>query len=239
MLFGHRSISAEHAPRFLQYVQGLSSESESAQFEAMQGLQKIPDLDSELRDSLNTRDRSKALKVIRTLNRTALTDAVLTISKKKPETDCLLTLRVLYNPQTSEKIAQFCEDQLTAITISTSPGGTLSCLEILAEAKKPLPLKRAEILLNDKSYEVRIATASYAGKMITTGNQEDYLGIISKALTLSPYQLRLEALDVVEKFSSKQTKSIEPSLKACSNDLNSDVQAQCRKLASRFRGNDR
>jgi hypothetical protein len=85
-------------------------------------------------------------------------------------------------------------------------------------------------------YEVRIATAAYAGKLIAAGNHEDYLKVIEQSITKSPYQLRLEALKVANRLTGWQLQAIKASLKPCLTDAKTAVKQACIKLNALVNG---
>jgi hypothetical protein len=221
---------------FQDYVQGLASEVPSERTEAVDSLRKIPDLDTQLRTALKSEKPAEALLVIRTLKEISLTPDLIAISEKNPKTDPVMTLEVLYTSANAEKINSYCSEQMKSHVDVAAAGAVIACVNILGNAKISLPVNEAEKLLSHASYEVRIATAAYAGKLIAAGNHEDYLKVIEQSITKSPYQLRLEALKVASRLTAPQLQSMKVSLKSCLSDQNAEVKQACQRLNASVKG---
>jgi len=240
LLFSATCVSAFAATStdFHTFVPSLSSDSESIRTWALEQLKKIPpqDLDAQLKADLQSPHPNAALKVIRTLQQTSSLESVMSLAHKHPSTETYETLRSLLTPQNQNTISSLISQQLASDEAKLTSGAVIVGLEILSLSSVDLPVTTARHFLTDKSYEVRIALVSYLRGLIKEGKTQPYLPLISDALVSSPYQLRLEAIEVAELLSKTQLSSLSSSLTKCSSDQNPEVQQKCKALIAKREG---
>lgn len=226
---GPTSFGSDSAD-FRQYVPALSSENESVQDEAVKHLRELPNLDSQLQSALESKEPVDATRVIRALHDLAMTDAVISLARKGPNTDAMITLLSLLSPDTRERISAASGELLGSHPDQMSAGSIIAGLNILSSTERAISADLARKFLNSDSSEVRIALVGYIGHFLSAGKGEAYLGLLAQALTGRPYQLRLKAIEVANALPQSQFTAIASSLKSCSSDSNRDVRSGCKNL---------
>lgn len=238
LTFGASSFGSG-SPDFRQYVPALSSENGSVQENAVRHLRELPDLHSQLQAGLESKEPADATRVIRALHELAMTDAVISLARKAPTTDAMITLLSLLSPETRERISAVSGELLNSRNDEMTAGSIIAGMNILSSTDSAISAELARKFLNSGSYEVRIALIAYAGHLLSVGKGDAYLDLLSQALKGKPYQLRLKALAAAKALPPSQFAAIKGSLESCSSDSNMEVRSGCKKLLASHRGDKR
>ncbi len=208
-------------------------ENEKSHATAIRELKKIKDLDTILVKALETPERFHSLDVIAALKKTELIPQLLERVSADEDGFLVLTLNSLLNAETKNLILNtYLEKLKPERQVIHSAAAIVAMLEPLDRAGLMLPKETLASLFDHSYPEVRSSALSYVRAMILKGKRTDYQAYVLKALSSSPYQLRLQALALVEELGRLEKPIDLSSVHAlCEKDKNAHVRTRCAEVA--------
>lgn len=192
-------------------------------------LKAISNLSEQLRSDFAIK-KELALDVIRALKMTEFLPRLLEVTEATTPSDLkwqvVETATGLSEAKDEKKLTEVFSKKLEAKKL---PDATLLALLMgLQKYNYPLSEKKLLILLEHPSYEIRIASLQVAANLAKI--HPKYNLVLKKAITLSPYQLRLQAYEAYSAdLTSAQLDKNEIN-KSCEIEKNSDVKVMCLKI---------
>ena len=122
------------------------------------------------------------------------------------------------------------------MTTLRSAAAKVAMLDGLWLMKVHMPSERIAEFLENESYEVRSAALHYAGYFIRKPGSPLQPPVLKIPLSSGPYQLRLEALDVISGLPNRRSPIVKKLLAACQDDRDIEVRAKCRTLMKKAKG---
>jgi len=201
-------------------------------------LKRIKGLEEKLKQGLqDPLNRSYALDVIAALERTSFIDVLQAQVRSDPDGYVILTLNTLLDSKTYGPVATSYKNLLTDSLDDLSPGATVALVDSLTRWGSPLSMDTVESLLDHSYPEVKLATVSYLGAMVLKFKKTAYLKPMSELMSLSPYQVRLQALYLYDALPGERARL--SLLKSCKGDKNPIVQTKCRQFYKKWSGGER
>lgn len=197
-------------------------------------LEQVKDLDASLIKALEKegRDEMLALGTIRKLPRLSLVDHLI----KKTETmdvhqertaHYYVSLLSMVNTTEGDKILDHASKKIDLTSAKISSSLRIALLSAMNIKEKLPPLKTMETLLEDTSYEIRLKVIDMAYHAIEK-NPSQYQSFLKKSLTLSPYSLRLKALEQIKVLPPEEKARYKEAIVNCSkSDQNEIVKESC------------
>lgn len=230
-------------------------QSEKGRPEAIRQLRAMKDLNSVLLEALDSSHRALALDVISALHLKDLIPELLDRIDGDSDGFLVLTLNSLLAPDNKNTICEAYSRKITDDDLTDySPGAIVAMLEPLGRLGIALTKPTVAVLLEHPYPEVKGATISYMRAMLlsSTGaatGSAAYAELLLRALTLKPYQVRLQSVSLIAelsrrgKFKSAETDgplarlhNLQTALDHCQTEKSPSVKKQCFALIPRKKG---
>lgn len=200
-------------------------------------LQSQKNLDEQLRTALKEKnsDAPYALEVIRVLNRKTLTDDVITVFNSLDASSyaarkCIKVLIVLDSDSTSDKILKAMKSKIDFTSPRTSSTTRLLLLHAMKNKSDTPTIEQVMLLGKDDNYDLRVATFETVKNDLRI-HPEKYEKYIHQSLTISPYTLRLKAIDEIAALPFSFQKKFKSDFERCSAEEKNDaVKSLCQKM---------
>jgi hypothetical protein len=188
-------------------------------------------LDPQIQNALKGPDQQIAIQTIAALKLTQFTSQMLELTMTDLEGSKYQALNTLIDPQTKTPISAAYRQRISQMDPQKGAGSKIAILQGLQAMKEQLPKEVLESLLDDASYEVRIASVQYASAFNSNFSKNGYPSVLQKALEKKPYQLRLTAAVEINSLPSGQIKQQGYRFEECRHDSNNEVKEACEALA--------
>lgn len=197
--------------------------------EGLKELKQIKNLDDQLRTSFK-KDSALVLQVIRNLEMHEFLPRLLeAISNAKPadlSSDMIATATYLATEKNGKELTSLYSKKLETPKISDSV--TMAFLLGLEKFNYSFEEKKLLSLLEHPSYEVRVAAVEMASHL--ANNKASYNKVFQKAITTSPYQVRMVAYSEYLTNTDLKKSHQADLTKACSEEKNDQVKELCQKV---------
>lgn len=179
-------------------------QTEKSREAALQELRKIKNLDQALLKALRTSKKPLALDVISALRMMELVPKLLSRIQSDDDGFIVLTLNSLLTEENkSEVLEAYLKILKTSQKVSLSPATLVAMLEPMGRLGAELTFESVSNLMRHESYEVRSATLYYVREMTLMKGKMSYLSHIADAIGTSPYQIRMQALYLIDELLKK------------------------------------
>ncbi len=205
--------------------------------EARAELLKVKNLDQELEKALGPKslDERLALTVITKLPRPSLVPRLLELTRTMDVTEVrtgvyYLTLLSLTDGVRGKAIVDEVATRLDLTEVKVPSSLRIALLGALNQQRRLPSLEVLSAVLDDPSFELRIKVLEVIEKDVSE-NPERYLALLKKSLSISPFPVRLRALEMIEMLSTDQRKLFRELIQSCSEkDPSEVVKSKCRSL---------
>ncbi len=225
------------AAPFQPWAVKLFSDSEESN-QAKSELAKISDLDQQLKDAIASggREQMLAFRVMGALERVKvvpwLIDRTRGLDHQSEEATLHLTaLASMCETNEAENILSFLNQY---IDLKDTKIPTLSRLAVLTawDVKRAAPsLSTIDKLLSDDDTQIR-QKAMEVFESYHQGDSSALVPVLKKALTLSPFPLRMRAANMAAKLNKKDRQALTKELQTCSQDTRPEVESACKSAIS-------
>lgn len=199
---------------------------------ALTQLRSAKNLDSNLKNALSTVDRHLALDAIVALGLKEFVPELLSRVDSDEDGFLTLNLNALLDETNKVQIFNHYVSQLEPARASKiSAAAIVAMLEPLGRAGHVLPKATIENLFLHTFPEVRSSVIYYARLMSLRNTRKDYHSILVKGLSAGEFQLRLQAVSVLNELTklnpSNAPVSREELSRRCKREKHSRVKGQC------------
>lgn len=201
-------------------------------------LESIKDLDIELKKALDKpgREEQLALNTIRSMPRLSMVDTVIAKADKMDVHDqkCalyLVTLLALNGTARGSDIMKFASKKIDITSPKVSASLRIALLSAMYSRNEQPSMKTMNELLDDVSYELRLKVMDVALSKIDQGPSA-YESFLKKALHVSPYPVRLKALDQIKLFPKNVQVRYKQDIESCAKtDQDETVRESCKSFS--------
>jgi len=192
-------------------------------------LKAFTNLSEQLRTNFATK-KELVLDVIRALKMTEFLPRLLEVTETTQPADLkwqvVETATGLSEAKDEKKLTEIYSKKLEAKKL---PDATLlALLTGLQKYRYPISEKKLLSLLEHSSYEIRIASVQVSSDLAK--KDAKYSQVVQKAITLSPYQLRLQAYTTYSEDTALAKLHKKEITRSCGTEKNSDVKELCSKI---------
>jgi hypothetical protein len=201
-------------------------------------LNSIKDLDDSLKKAIEShgRDEQLALQVIRKMPRLSMVDYLISKAEKMDIRDSqtahyLVTLLSLNSTPRGADILKFASKKIDLTDVKTSASLRIALLSAMYSRNEAPSVKTMNELLEDVSYELRLKVMDLA---VANAEKEPstYEPILKKALTVSPFPVRLKALEQIKLYPKEVQAHYKGEIEKCAK---SDQEETVRDVCKSFR----
>jgi hypothetical protein len=232
------SITAHSAPQpsWPQLARQVGmGETEKTRLAAVRSLRAMKNLNTVLLEALETPNRSLALDVIAALDLNSLVPTLLERVSADEDGFLVLTLNSLLNNDNKANVLTAYADVIgNGRTRPASAAAIVGMLEPLGRLGIVLPKSTVSALLEHEFDEVRSATLLYVRVMTLTHGRYEYTQFGMKAFRSAPFQLRLQALFLMDEFTrraeAKESVDIPAISNLCDKEKAPAVKTRCHDL---------
>jgi hypothetical protein len=203
------------------------SEDAAVSKQAFESLQKIPNLEKDVRSGIHSKNRIEALELIRAFHLHSLFPEIVSELNAHDDERTWATAVSIANDNDRKELSRIALKKIQNDWRTLPDSGKRAVLAAAFDLKCQVPAKTLTQLLSDSSYEVRIESAQLAGELLRITGNEQYSETLKKSLQTSPYQLRLEAIGQIKAQPLALKRKLRSSLKTCAKDENLEVQNAC------------
>lgn len=223
---------AQTEQKWFEVAQALKSENNSKKEQAIKWLKSEGSLNSQIISALDIDEYiEEAFLVSRVLKRGELYPNILKYADKKPSGRSISTLLEMSEYDYEKKFPTLINDLIGKRWKTIDAPSKVATLDSILSLGLILPIDKINSLLLENSDQLRILSIRIAGANLNINHESLYAEIIKKALSLSPYQLRVEALYAIEDLDDKKIKKqFTKTLELCMSDKNEIVKGLCTKL---------
>lgn len=205
--------------------------------EARKKLQAIKDLDKELAEALEKggMDEKLALVAIRKLPHLSMVDVLLNKIEKmdvhEPETESyIVTLLSMVETSKGNEILDKVSKKVDLTSARISSALRISLLSAMSIKGRLPSVSTLTELLEDPSFDMRLKALEVASEEVEK-SPKTYETFLKKALSVSPYPVRLKALEEIEKMPKTGRLTYKDIIEKCSKeDQNDVVKETCRNI---------
>lgn len=199
-------------------------------------LEGIKDLDNELKKALDKggKDEQLALNTIRKMPRLSMVDTLVAKAEKMDVHESrtasyLVTLLSLNSTSKGDEIMKFAQKKIDITSVKISASLRIALLSSMYSRNEQPSLKTMTELLDDVSYELRLKTMDVA--LSEVKDPKSYEPFLKKALTVSPFPVRLKALEQIKLFPKDMQARFKNDIESCSkNDPDETVRESCKSF---------
>lgn len=200
-------------------------------------LESIKTLDADLKKALEKEGREEqlALNTIRRMPRVSMVDTLISKAEKmdihqQRAAHYLVTLLAMTETSKSEDIFKFASKKIDLTSAKISSSLRIALLSAMYSQNKQPSLKTMNELLDDVSYEMRLKVMDVA----LTGVEKDpavYETFLKKAINVSPFPVRLKALEQIKLFPKEVQARYKSVIETCSkSDPDESVRENCKSF---------
>lgn len=198
------TLSHAAPPNWSREALRLTGESASVREASLRRIKNIPRLHSLLRKELRGRRQALALDIIAALKLKAFVPELLRLAEKDCHGFVYHTINTLVTPANQARISKVYQRRL----FNPGPQGIGPCqvvlLETLGILGHRLPTKDLETLLTTSSWpEVQGAVLNYARIAVLQDRRDEYVFLVTKALTAKSLQVRTQARFLAQELALK------------------------------------
>jgi len=201
-------------------------------------LESMKDLDADLKKALEKqgRDEFLALNTIRAMPRLSMIDTLVAKAEKMDVYEqrtghYLVTLLSLNNTSRGADIMAFASKKIDLTSPKISASLRIALLSAMFSRNEQPSMKTMNELLDDVSYELRLKAMDVVLSKVDK-EPSYYEPFLKKALHVSPYPVRLKALDQIKLFSKDVQARYKQDIESCAK---SDVDESVRETCKSFR----
>ncbi len=201
-------------------------------------LAKISDLDQQLQAAITSggREQMLAFRVMGALERVKLVPWLLertrSLDRLSEEATLHLTaLASMCETSEGEKIVKFMSQYIDLKDTKTPNLSRLAVLTAWDVKRATPPLSTIEKLLGDDDAQIR-QKAMEVLESYYQGDSSALVPVLKKALTLSPFPLRMRAAHMAAKLNKKDREPLTKELQTCSQDSRPEVESACKSALS-------
>lgn len=214
------------------WAKRLTGESAPTRTMAIVELRKIPTLSAQIIKALDGPDRPLALDVISALELKSLVPELLKKARQDMDGFLVLTINSLLNSTNRVEIGEVYIQHLTGESApDLAPGAVMAMLEMLGRMKVRLPPATLKNLLTHAFPEVGLSVVQYLRQLGQEEKTRKYRELIGRALQQEPYQLRVQALYLIQEWGAEE--EFVEALRSCESDPQILVQTPCRQALAR------
>jgi hypothetical protein len=232
------SLTLAHAASDWRRSASILATGEGDTVAAKNELQKLPDLDKTLSQSLQQggRDEYLALSVIGALARDGLIPSLMDrikagISNAQLRLHYFQTLAHFTQSPHTKEIADFFRSQVSLTDPKQPSTLRILALDYLSEVGEKPELSTLAKLLDDSDYRVRMTAMRVIEDGFESKDASQYIPILQKALVISPYPVRIRAAHLAGRLTPAQRAPLQDAIHKCSQDERSEVRALCLELS--------
>jgi len=201
-------------------------------------LESMKDLDADLKKALDKEGREEqlALNTIRKLPRLSMVDILISKAEKMDVHDqrtahYLVTLLSLNGTARGGDIMTFATKKIDLTSARISASLRIALLSAMYSRNEQPSMKTMNDLLDDVSYELRLKTMDVALSKIEK-EPAVYETFLKKALHVSPYPVRLKALDQIKLFPKDIQARYKQDIETCAkSDQDESVRENCKSFS--------
>lgn len=199
-------------------------------------LESMKELDADLKAALDAggRDEQLALNTIRKMPRLSMVDTLISKSEKMNVLDSrtasyLVTLLSLNSTSKGDEIMKFASKKIDITSPKISASLRIALLSAMYSRNEQPSLKTMTELLDDVSYELRMKTMDVA--LSSVKDAKSYEPFLKKALHVSPFPVRLKALEQIKLFPKDVQVNYKSDIESCSkSDPDETVRESCKSF---------
>jgi hypothetical protein len=204
---------------------------------AIAKLSSLKDLDSELKKALEKegRDEQLALNTIRKMPRLSLVDTLIAKTEKmdvheQRTAHYLVTLLALNGTSRGADIMKFASKKIDLTAAKISASLRIALLSAMYSRNEQPSIKTMTELLDDVSYEMRLKAMDVALSS-SVKDPSAYESFLKKGLHVSPYPVRLKALDQIKLFPKEVQARYKEDIEMCAKtDQDETVRENCKSF---------
>lgn len=208
----------------------------SAENSARQRLESMKDLDTDLKKALDAggREEQLALNTIRKMPRLSMVDYLITKAEKMDVHESrtasyLVTLLSLNSTSKGNEIMKFATQKIDVTSQKISSSLRIALLSAMYSRNEQPSLKTMTELLDDGSYELRLKTMDVA--LSSVKDPVSYEPFLKKALHVSPFPVRLKALEQIKLFPKETQAHFKTDIESCTkSDPDETVRESCKSF---------
>ncbi len=208
----------------------LTGESDQVRLNSIRKLKSIPQLHTILEKALSGPDKYLAMDVISALKLKEFLPALIQHSTIDENGAFHLAMNTLIDSQNSDDMFQLYSDRLVKEE-GLSVIARVVILDTLSRSGILLPENKLRKLMLELPFEGQSAVLSHARSGLMKRHLKGYLEIVQLALASSFFQLRIQALFLIQELSGPLQKSLERQLIPCLSDPQKEVRALCQKVS--------
>lgn len=203
---------------------------------ATKKLESIKDLDAALTKALDAggRDEQLALNTIRKMPRLSMVSTLISKSEKMDILESrtasyLVALLSLSSTSKGDEIMKFATKKIDMTSPKISASLRIALLSAMYLRSEQPSLKTMTELLDDVSYELRMKTMDVA--LASVKDARSYEPFLKKALHVSPFPVRLKALEQIKLFPKDLQSHYKSDIESCSkSDPDETVRESCKSF---------
>lgn len=201
-------------------------------------LESIKELDTQLKAALDKqgRDEFLALNTIRKMPRLSMIDTLIAKAEKMDVHDqrtahYLVTLLSMSSTSRGADIMKFASKKIDLTSAKISASLRIALLSAMYSRNEQPSMTTMNELLDDVSYELRLKTMDVALAKIEK-EPSVYEPFLKKALHVSPYPVRLKALDQIKLFPKNVQTRFKQDIENCAKtDQDESVRESCKSFS--------
>lgn len=231
------ATSPAWAVKFQPMAMKLVSDSPDS-IQAKLDLQKISDLDEQLKAAVVAGgfEQELAFRVIGSLERVQLSSWLIERTREKEKTAdetgrFVTALATLAPSSEGDRILKFLAQHFDLTSAQIPTPTRLSALTVWELRDQAPELRVLEKLISDEDAQVRMKAMELL-EGTYKGEQESLIPLLKKALSGSPFPLRMRAANLTAKLSKKNRQHLLKDLEACSKDPRPEVESACKSALS-------
>lgn len=229
-----QSIPSLAGFNFHKLVHDLDSHNNKVQFQAKKELHDYEYLEALLKRKLGSgEDLALVMKVIKVIHVKYLLQDLMKDAKKWANVGVYSTINSLEDKENKPLIFKFYEEQIQDVA-----AGDLflkdAYVDFYEYNNKQIDFPLVMKFLTDESLDLRVKVAQYFYSVQEKYSVAEINTFSNKALSLGPYQLRLEVLVSLDRLSRKELRKLKINTHLCRKDINEKVKQACKNIRKYF-----
>lgn len=228
------SIPAMAGIDFFKLAQELDSHNNKTQFQAKKELRDYENLEALLLQKLKKGENlALVLRVIKVIHVKYLLPELMKDAKALAKYGAYATINSLEDNENKAEIFKFYEDQIKQRTAEDNFLKD-AYVDYFEYNNRQIDFPLVLNFLEDPSFDLRVKVAQYFFSVKEKYSQEQVNLFSNKALSLGPYQLRLEVLQSLGRFPKNELRKLKIDTSKCRGDLNDKVKEACKNIRKYF-----
>lgn len=219
---------------FYKLAQDLDSHNNKTQFQAKRELHDYEDLEALLKQKLKkNEDMALVMKVIKVIHVKNLLPDLLIDAKAWAQYGVYSTINSLKDKDNLPLINKFYQEQIKNVApddVSLKD----AYLDFYEYNNKQMDFPLLLSFLQDKSLDLRVKVAQYFYPIKDKYSIKEINQFSNLALTLGPYQLRLEVLQTLGRLPKSEIRKLKIDTSKCRIDLNDKIKEACKNIRKYF-----